>query len=64
MTPEWISAIVAVISLPISIWAIVASRKNSKSIKQVASKIGIEMKGNTIVGGGTMIHFGDKKDTK
>lgn len=54
ITPEWISAIAAVISLFISIWAIV-------SVKRVERKIGIRMEGNKLHGSGTFVHIGDKK---
>ncbi len=61
ITPEWISAVAVIISLPISIWAILSVRKNSKNIKKITQKLGIKMEGNTIIGSGTMVHIGDKK---
>jgi len=46
--PTWITAIAAVIALPISIWAIVCSKKNEKQIKVVDQKFGINMNNNTM----------------
>ena len=54
ITAEWVTAIAAVISLFISVWAIV-------SVKLVERKIDIQMEGNELHGSGTFVHIGDKK---
>ncbi len=56
----WISAIAAVISLPISIWGILSSKRNSKKIDIINKNFGIDIKGNTVIGPGTILHIGDK----
>ncbi len=61
MTAEWVSAVAAVISVPISIWAIISARSNSKKIKNISQRFGIVMDNNTIIGSGTAVHIGDKK---
>ena len=47
ITAEWISAIAAIISIPISIWAIVNSNRNKNYIKKIEQRI----INNTNIGG-------------
>lgn len=67
-TPTWISsiatvisAIAAIISLPISIWAIRSSKRNEKQIKIIDQRVGITMNGNIHQGSGKMVHIENKK---
>jgi hypothetical protein len=63
-TPEWISAIAAVISVPISIWAILSSKRNSNNIKQITEKFNIIMKDNTLIGRATLLSWKQKGEKK
>lgn len=57
--PELISAIAAVISLPISILAIISNKKNSKEIKQMEKQVNnLTISGNQHTGSGTGISIG------
>jgi len=53
ITAEWLSAIAAIISIPISIWAIIISSKNARSIKKVEQQM------NNNIGGGNVIAMRD-----
>ncbi len=60
---EWILAICSIISVPISIWAVIATKNNTRYIKKIELKIGggITMNKNVLNGPGTLLHIGDKK---
>ncbi len=56
ITAEWVSAIAAVISIFISIWAAFTARNAERKVG------GILMSGNKVIGSGTMVHIGDKRN--
>jgi hypothetical protein len=64
ITPEWLSAIAAVISIPISIWAVVKSNRNKNYIKKIEQKIidNTNASGNVIAArDGNTIGIGNRK---